>query len=169
MTRAGIFGISLSGKTTLAKRISKQYFDQCGRKSLVLDPHEEAYGQHALVYSDEEKFWEIVWNSKDHLVIVDEAAAMIRRERELVPVFTRLRHLGHKLIVIGHNGADLLPVMREQFDTLYLFRQPKKAAELWADLWADDDVYQCASLGKYEYIYCQLYEKCRKFKATKPV
>jgi hypothetical protein len=167
MTRAGIFGISLSGKTTLAKQISLQYFKKNKIESLVLDPHEEVYGEHAKVFSDEELFWQAVWvEGEPKLIIVDEAAATIRRERDLVPVFTRLRHLKHKLIVVGHNGTDLLPVMRQQFDTLYLFRQPFKAAEIWADLFSNDGLLEAANLNQYEFIYCQLYNLCRKLKLT---
>src|SRR3974390_3483489 len=116
MTRGGIFGISLSGKTTLSKHISALYASRYKIPSLVLDPNSEAYGPHATVTSDEASFWETVWKNKNCLVIVDEAAETINSEKDLIPVFTRMRHLGHKLLVIGHRATNLLPIMREQFD-----------------------------------------------------
>lgn len=169
MIRGGIFGISLSGKTTLAKQISRQYAEEMQIPSIVLDPHIEVYGDHATVTADEELFWKTAWESKTPLiVIVDEAAATLRRERDLVPVFTRMRHHKHRLLVIGHNGTDLLPVMRQQFDTLYLFRQPSKAAEIWADLFSEPDLLQAGSLNQFEYLHCQLYHKPVKYKLILP-
>lgn len=164
MTRGGIFGISLSGKTTLAKKISAQYA-RIGRASLVLDPFLEDWGRHAAVTADEEKFWETVWKSRKMLVVVDECSTTIRREKELIPVFTSLRHLDHKLLVIGHHGSDLLPVMREQLDTVYLFRQNEKSAKYWVEKFADERVLESTSLSRYEYLYCRNFGTPIKFKA----
>jgi molybdopterin-guanine dinucleotide biosynthesis protein len=166
MTRGGIFGISLSGKTTLAKKISRQYATLHKMPSLVLDPFKEDYGLHATVTDDEEKFWETVWKSRKCLVIVDEASTTIRREKGLVPVFTSLRHLDHKLLVIGHHGADLLPVMREQLDTVYLFRQNEKSVKYWVEKFADERVLTSATLAQYEYLFCRNFAEPKKYKAV---
>ena len=168
MTRGGIFGISLSGKTTLAKNISRQYATRFNVPSLILDPHLETWGDHATVTDDEEKFWETVWKNRNCLVIVDEAAATIRRERELIPVFTRLRHLGHKLLVIGHDGSDLLPVMRQQLDTLYLFRQDDDSVKWWIKKFADPRVAAARELRQYEYLYCEMFKEPKKFQSPPP-
>ena len=165
MIRGGIFGISLSGKTTLAKHLSAGYFHKGNLNSLVLDPHEENYGEHAEVLGieNEDLFWQKVWEAEQpYLVIVDEASATLRREREMVPVFTRLRHKKHRLLVLGHKSTDLLPVMREQLDTLYLFRQSATSADEWADLFGEKELISCSNLSQYEYIFCQLYGKPKK-------
>lgn len=166
MKRAGIFGPSMSGKTTLAKALSRQYWLSHKVKSLVLDPHLEAWGDQAIVTAEEERFWQIVWASRNCIVIVEEAAATINRERELVPVFTRLRHNDHRLIVVGHSGADLLPVMRQQIDTLYLFRQPGSAAKIWAETFAEPKLFQSTELKQYEFLHCQLFQEPRKLRLT---
>ncbi len=168
MTRGGIFGISLSGKTTLAKAISRQYAKGAKIPSLVLDPHLEVWGNHANVTDDEDSFWETVWRQRNCLVIVDEAAATIRRERELIPVFTRLRHLNHKLLVIGHDGSDLLPVMRQQLDTVYLFRQDEDSVKWWCKKFADKRVEAAKTLKQYEYLYCEMFREPKKFNSPKP-
>lgn len=164
MMSAGIFGPKLSGKTTLAKYVSKQYWTKHKMRSLVLDINNEQWGDHAWVVDDNDKFWEAVWKTSDSLVIVDEASSTIKRDQTLIPVFTRLRHLRHKLIVIGHNGMNLLPIMREQFDTLYLFRQPEKAAKIWADTFTQTELTDAVQLQQHEFLHTQLFGKPRKMK-----
>src|SRR5260221_2064355 len=157
MVSGGIFGPKLSGKTTLAIALSKEYWRKSKMRSLVLDPHCEGWGEQAYVTTNEDEFWPNVWKTTNSLVIVEEAAATIRRERDLVPVFTRLRHNHHKLLIIGHSGMDLLPVMRQQLDTLYLFRQPVSAAKVWAETFTQDGLLQAVSLQQFEFLYTVLY------------
>lgn len=168
MKSSGIFGPKLSGKTTLAKAISREYWVKGKKRSLVLDPHQEVWGDQAMVFTDEAVFWENVWKTQDSVIIVEEAAATIRREKNLIPVFTRMRHNGHDLIVIGHSGMDLLPVMRQQIDTIYLFRQPKSAATVWAECMTEDGLLDSVNLNQYEFIFHQLYSKPQKMKLKKP-
>lgn len=163
MESAGIFGPKLSGKTTLAKELSRQYWARTRRRSLVLDPNLEDWGPQAWVTGDEEKFWAVVWREKSptvfqdkikpSLVIVEEAAETINRDKGLTNVFTRLRHLNHKLIVIGHSGENLLPIMRQQLDTLYLFRQSPDDAERWARSMTQEGFLDAAELEQYEFLF----------------
>lgn len=167
MQSGGIFGPKLSGKTTLAKHISRKYWQQYRIRSVVLDPNLEQWGAQAAVTADERKFWdEWVWKHNNLLVIVDESTETIARNKELIPVFTRLRHLHHKLLVIGHHGMNLLPIMREQLDTLYLFRQGKKAAQMWAEDFGQDELQLASQLNQYEVIYTTTYGKPRRFKVS---
>lgn len=159
MESAGIFGPKLSGKTTLAKELSRQYWAKAHRRSLILDINMEKWGDHAWVTNDEEKFWKVVWHepafgrAKPSLVIVDEATETINRDKKLTRVFTRLRHLDHKLIVIGHDGVNLLRLMREQLDTLYLFRSSPKAADMWAESMTQEGFLDAVNLQQYEFLY----------------
>jgi hypothetical protein len=164
MQNGGIFGTTLSGKTTLAKTLTAQIWQRQKMRSLVLDPFGEDWGQHALVFTDEEKFWKTVWNSQNCLVVVDESGATINRNRDLKPVFTRLRHLGHKLLVSGHSSADLLPVMRQSLDTLFLFRHSEKSAAVWADVFTDKTILTCSELKQFEFLRCRLYKTPAKMK-----
>jgi hypothetical protein len=165
MESGGIFGPKLSGKTTLAKEISRQYWERSKRRSLVLDINLETWGPHAWVTDDEEQFLRAVCQQpipglggisnrgKPSLIIVDEATETINRDKTLVRVFTRLRHLHHKLLVIGHDGTNLLRIMREQIDTLYLFRSSPKAAEMWADSMTQQGFLEAENLDQYEFLY----------------
>lgn len=168
MYSAGIFGPKLSGKTTLAKYLSRQYWQRHKIRSLVLDINSEQWGEQAWTTEDNDKFWDAVWKTSDSLVIVDEASSTIKRDQTLIPVFTRLRHLRHKLIVIGHNGMNLLPIMREQFDTLYLFRQPEKAAKVWAETFTQTELLEAVQLNQHEFLQTELFGKPRKFKLPPP-
>lgn len=167
MINAGIFGPKLSGKTTLAKALSRQYFIQQHLKTIVLDINEDEWGGHAVSTSDEQKFWKLVWESKKCLIIVDEAAATIRRERTLIPVFTRLRHNNHLLITIGHSGMDLLPIMRQQLDTLFLFRQPISSAKVWAEVFTENGLLESVNLSQFEFIRHELYGHPKRQKLAK--
>ena len=164
MINGGIFGPKLSGKTTLAVQLSRVYWRQQSLRSLVLDPHKEAWGAQAWVTAEESEFWPVVWRAKSCLIVVEEAAATIRRERDLIPVFTRLRHCQHRLLVVGHSGMDLLPTMRQQIDTLYLFRQPGSAAKVWAENFADDGLLAAATLEQYEFIRKESYRPAARMR-----
>lgn len=160
MDNGGIFGPKLSGKSTLAHQLSHEYFQKHKMQSLVLDPHSDdwhLWGAHSIVTDDEDKFWEMVWKSQSCIVFVEEAASTINRDKELIQVFTRLRHNGHKLVVIGHSGMNLLPVMREQIDTIYLFRQPPSSCKVWAEVLCNRELLKAETLNQYEFIYYRIY------------
>jgi hypothetical protein len=159
MESAGIMGPKLSGKSTLAMAISREYWRKHKMRSLVLDPNLDDWGKQAWVTNDEEKFWRSVWSTTYCLVIVDEAGETINRDKELISVFTRLRHLHHKLIVVGHSGVNLLPIMRQQLDTLYLFRQSRKSAAMWAEDMTQAGFIEAEGLDQFVFLYGE------KFKA----
>lgn len=167
----GIFGPGLCGKTTVAKAVSRVMFTKHGYRSLARDSVGTDFGEHCLTFSDELKFWQTVWASERCFVMVDEASETIGRDKELLPLFTRIRHNGHKLCVMGHSAADLLPTMRRQFHALYIFQQTEKAAELlYEDCTLDKGILACEKLGEYEFLYWEKgkpIEK-RKLKPTFP-
>lgn len=168
MENAGIFGPSKSGKTTLAKAISAEFWRTKKIKSLVLDPHLENWGEHAIVLNDEGKFWQAVWASKYCLVIVEEATKTIARNKDLSNVFTAIRHNYHDLLVVGHNGSSLLPIMRQQLEKLYLFLQSEKAAKIWIEETACPQLIQATTLNQYEFIYYKRFSPVRRLKLPPP-
>jgi hypothetical protein len=144
LKRFGIFGASESGKTTLAKKISAHFWAAEKRPSVVLDPVAQGnWGAHTKVFNSDEKFWRYIdlenalppgKSPKNCLVIVDDSSVTINRDNELNGVFTVMRHKGHKLLVIGHSGQNLLPQMRQQLQRVFLFQQTIKSVEIWRDL-----------------------------------
>lgn len=153
LERIGVFGPTESGKTTLAKAIVENRYRKAGIKSLVLDPHLESWPASATVYADELEFWSNVWNTEGRMIVVDEASSTVARDKSLIPAFTKIRHKLHHLMVIGHNGTDLLPVMRDSLTQIFLFRQSKKAAAMWVEVFACEDLMKCTTLDRYQFLY----------------
>lgn len=160
MINGGIFGPKMSGKTTLAKALSLEYWRQRRMASYVLDPWKSDWGKHAWVVNNEDYFWKTIWTVTDGLVIVDDGSSTIARDESLLPVFTMLRHQRHKLLVIGHNGVNLLPGMREELDTLYLFRQTKGAAKIWYENFSDEEIFKATKLPQYRFLHCKSFGGC---------
>lgn len=166
--RFGIFGASESGKSTLAKKISAVIFQKENRRSLVLDPlSRDNWGSHATVYTDEKKFWDDIFKLKNNLVIVDDASKTINRDRELSPVFTALRHNGHKLLVVGHDSGNLLPEMRAQLQRVFLFLQNQDSIDNWEVIFPGHDLSPAKKLGQYEFLTVANYQPLERFKLSK--
>lgn len=162
MIVGGIFGPKKSGKTTLGRYLAEQYWMQEDRRALVLDPNHSDWGSYCWQAPNEEIFWAKVWATKNALIICDDAASSINRNADLIDVFTRINHNGHKLLVIGHNGTNLLPVMREQMDTLYLFRATPTAATKWYEIFSYEEVLKASELKQYEFLFIRSYMPVEK-------
>lgn len=166
MNIGGIFGPKLSGKTTLAKHIVASYWRNYRIRALVLDINGEEWDKSAWVTCHEALFWKTVWAHKGYLVIVDESSSTIKRDKDLIPAFTRIRHCKHKFVVIGHSGCDLLPVMRQSIDVLYLFRQSEPAAKIWVLTMAEKQLFLATQLSRYEFLTHEMYGPTKKMKLT---
>lgn len=163
----GIFGPGLSGKTTLAKMLSRQYW-LSGIKSIVLDPVGDNWGPQAFATADPQKFLAMISAERQCAVFIDESSETIDRDKTKTPLFTRIRHNGHRMHVIGHDGMSLLPVMRQQLQTLFLFRQDRKPLKVWAELLSEPQILQAAELDQYEFLWCRLYERPVRMKLPNP-
>lgn len=160
-----ILGPGLSGKTTLAKQLSRNYWKSHGIKSLVLDPNKEDWGPQAWMTDDQDKFWDMVWNRETGCALFcDEGNETISRNSDKTPLFTRVRHRDHRMHIIGHSGGAMLPIQRDQIHTLFLFRQSKSGAELWAEKFTDERIMESMNLNQYEFLFCQLYKTPKKLR-----
>jgi hypothetical protein len=155
----GIFGQSESGKTTLAQALSIGFWERLQIKTLVLVVQEHelpswAKLRHATTYLSEKQFWRAVWDQTGKVVIIEDAVLSVDRKKDLRPVFTTLRHNEHRTIVVGHHGSELLPLMRQNIQELYLFRQPDDVAKDWAHDMVDEGLREASTLDQYEYLHC---------------
>src|ERR1035437_4953489 len=165
MIVGGIFGPKKSGKTTLAHHLGNEYWQQEGRRCLVNDPNfTDKWGANFWVAPNEDEFWIAAWSTKNCLLICDDAGKTIDRDDALTDVFTRINHNGHKLLVVGHNGVNLNPTMREQMDVLYLFRTTPTASKKWYEIFGNDELKDAHHLGRYEFYYARQYEGVQKLK-----
>jgi GTPase SAR1 family protein len=175
MIVGGIFGPKKSGKTTLACHLAREYWNAENRRTLVNDPNgTDTWGPHCwlpetviegrriLDQEREERFWEAVWATHNCLIICDDAGKTINRNSELNDVFTRINHNGHKLLVVGHGGTNLNPLMRQQMDVLYLFRTTPKESEKWFEVFGDEQLKQAHKLQQYEFLYVRQYQETQR-------
>lgn len=178
MDEIGVFGPTKCGKTTLVKALCREFHKQQGLKTVALDPWrdkpgEPPWGPHATVFRPDvnngaQMFWETVWQSQRCVIVVDETTTTIARDKEKESLFTAIRHNHHKLIVIGHNGRSLTPTMRQQLDGLFLFLQSPKAAQVWVEETACQELIQATTLGKYEFLRYERFQPVRKLKLAGP-
>lgn len=151
----GIFGPGLCGKSTVGSALSRQAWRH-GRASLICDPMQYDWGLQALVFTAvNEKFLRVFWTRRNLAVFIDEATLTIKRDVGLIDLFTRGRHQGHQLYVMGHRAVNLLPIMRDQFGTLFLFRCSPSDAKIWAEDWGEPRIYEATGLPKYEFILAE--------------
>jgi hypothetical protein len=160
--RIGIFGETECGKTTLAKSLARGFYDLWKIPSLVLDPwcddpEEEPWGRHAKATSNVVKFKKWVAKREGCLVIVDDTSATIQRDKEFIPFFTCIRHQHHHLMVMGHDGTDLLPVMRRSINELYLFQQTVDSVKQWRASQPSMLGIEVSAtpLEEYEFVFCR--------------
>lgn len=160
----GIFGRRLSGKTTRAVQICAGSREIEGRYGVVLDPkmRQHNWGEHCYVTYDRAK-WLAKWQHpqcRNCNIVWEEQATTNKRAADLVDVFTaKAGEHGHRLIVTGHSGSSMLPVMREQLTELILFRQSKREGEMWAEQFADERiaVMACAlDFDRREYLHVRI-------------
>lgn len=172
MIVGGIFGPKKSGKTTLGRSLSVQYWNLEDRPSLVFDPNFDAWPSNCWLPEIgsgdmdeiEGRFWDNVWRTENHLIICDDAAKTINRNPSLNDIFTRINHNGHKLLIIGHSGTNLLPLHRQQMDVVYLFRSTQEAGKWWYDVFGDPVVLSCNKLERYEFLHIEQYKKTERKK-----
>jgi hypothetical protein len=171
MINSGIFGMIQSGKTTLARKIAWHFWRQNGQRSIYYDPkHDPArnwWPECGTVFYDETDFWNATAKEQNLVVVVDEAAVSISRNRDLMWVFTMMNGRRHRLIVVGHSGSDLLPGMRQQLGYLFLFRQSIEAADMWQRDFADPGIMAATSLNQFEFLMAARFKAAQKFQLTK--
>lgn len=172
-----IAGMIRSGKTTLARKLIWHYWKSKQQRAIVLDPKGEWWPSCAEIFrlnvNDFEgnkeicrKFWETVWANQNCVIVADEAAVTIARERDLMPAFTMMNRNSHRFIFICHSGADLLPGMRGQIDHLFLFLQSPEGMDVWRDQFADERLREAIRLEKYQCLLARRFKPAEKILLT---
>jgi hypothetical protein len=136
-------------------------------RSLVFSPMDPGgWGKQAKVFQDEVFFWKAVRATRDCLIIPDDASVTIRRDADLVDIFTVMRHQHHKLLVVGHTASDLLPSMRKQIDTIFLFWQDEEEAEKWEKLFPRSHLGFAFKLDRHEFLRHKRFADTERNKLT---
>jgi hypothetical protein len=104
--------------------------------------------------ADENNFKTAVWKKRGCVVIIEDSSETIQKDKEFSPFFTCIRHQGHHLICIGHDGTDLTRSMRRNFNELFLFNQTRDSVEIWeASQPSMKGLVKSVGLKQFEFIH----------------
>jgi len=161
-----IFGPTGCGKTTLGHALAGAYV-RAGRANLVCDPIGGKWPSAAWQTADCSALLAKAQASKRCMLWIEEASLSIQRDRSLSWFFTTARHHGHVTHVIGQDGSSLLPAMRQQISTLYLFRCHPDLAEIWARQFCEPEIAAVApTLQRFEFLCVRSFERPRVCKLS---
>ena len=154
MAHVLITGMTMSGKTTLARELARQYQAQ-GVPVIVLDPIRDVQWTKCADYvtDDSADFMGAVMASQSCAVMVDEAGEAVGQyAREMFALATRARHLGHRSHFITQRPAQINPTVRDQCSRLYMFALNADASKLLSRDWNSPAILKGPELDQGEYI-----------------
>lgn len=134
-------GVTLSGKTTLARMVARGLCD-AGQRVVVYDPMgtETAgggWGKGAIIYSDLEPFMDFLYSEdgKNAHVFIDEAHHVFSHEqKENFWLLTQGRHYGLTLHLMTQRPKKVHPDVRTNCAVCFMFRLANMdATEIGAD------------------------------------
>lgn len=150
---AGIYGITESGKTTLAKIFCQRYHEK-GIETIVVDPLRS-------------RGWAV---DPDNLYATATPAQQYARETQYCAIFidegpeelgqwdkanhwfaTQSRHWGHNCYFIAQRANDIAKTVRSQCRKLYLFRTDYKDAREHARRWMQPKLERATKLPQFHF------------------
>ena len=151
MSHQLIFGMTESGKTTLAKRLAAEYKSK-GIGVLVLDPLHDPDWQADFKTDSPEVFLNVFWKSRRCAAFIDEAGDCVGQYDDLmIRTATRGRHWGHSCHYISQRGALLARTVRDQCGGLFLFCTALDDCKLYAKEWNSEELLEGSKLSKGEF------------------
>lgn len=162
MAHVSIFGMTESGKTTLAKKLAAEYKAR-GIQVIVLDPLHDPGWPSDFRTADKNEFMTVVKASRQCAVFIDESGKFVGRyETEMEWLGTMARHWGHNSHFISQRAQMVNPTVRGQCGFLALFNVSKTDAKILADEWNRDDLQKANSLQQGEYFWCPRFGELEK-------
>lgn len=156
MSHVLIFGMTESGKTTLAKRLAARWREN-GSCIIILDSLNDPgweCGTQDFQTSDPDEFIAVFWASRRCAVFIDEAGDAVGRYNTVMQrTATRGRHWGHSVHFISQRGVQISPTVRDQCSDIYLLTSSLKDGKVHADEWNQPTLAQCNALGKGNYFH----------------
>lgn len=151
MAHVLIAGMTLSGKTTLAKRLCQVYRSH-GIRTLVLDPILDPQWGADFITADQEHFLEVFWSNTECMAFLDEGGESVGRyDLAMQRTATRGRHRGHVCHYIVQDATQIAPIIRAQCTRLYLFCSPYESGARLARDWNRPQLLECSDLSVGEY------------------
>jgi len=149
-----IFGMTESGKTSLAKQMAAEY-RAAGISVLVLDPLSDPDWSADYITSDPVDFSRTFWDSQRCAVFIDEAGDAVGRYDEVMArTATRGRHWGHNCHYITQRGMQLAVTVRDQCSHLFLFTTALNDSKTHANEWNQPELVNASTLAQGQYYHC---------------
>jgi len=164
MAHCLIAGRCESGKSTLARRLAREYAER-GIQSLALDPIGDPKWKEVSAFctSDSSQFMEVAGASRSCALFVDESGEVIGRyNSEMFALATRFRHYGHRVHFLTQRPAQLSPTVRDQCSTMYLFACSMKDAKILSDEWGRQEIADAHKLNQGEFFFLPRFGDCAR-------
>ena len=163
MPHSLIIGMTESGKTTLAKKMSLHY-RQRGIHTIVLDPMYDPNWQASFQTANPHKFLEIVKKSSNCAIFIDESGDIVGRyDEEMHWLATKARHWGHNSHFISQRAKQISKTVRDQCSFLFAFNMSYDDSKELANEFNKEILKTCNILNKGEYYVVPRYGEVKKF------
>jgi len=162
MPHSFISASSMSGKTTLCQEIAKAYRNQ-GFGIIVYDPMDDPDWICDRKFTDFEAFLDCAYKATRCVLFIEEVGTVIGQwpKPRVEWLGTRARHWGHRSFFIGQTPVQISLTMREQCETLFLFKCIKDRAKKWSEEYIDEELMQATKLQQYEFIQKTRFKPCK--------
>lgn len=153
MSHCLIFGMTESGKTTLAKRLARRYkYHEV--PVLVLDSLNDPEWCADFQTTNPDEFLEVFWASRRCIAFIDEAGDAVGKYNTVMQrTATRGRHWGHSVHYISQRGVQLAPTVRDQCSHIFLLTSSGEDGKVHAREWNAPILASCNQLRKGEYFH----------------
>lgn len=176
MPHSKIIGMTESGKTTLAKQLSKEY-QQRKIPVIVLDPlgdpgwSDNPDSEYFYQTDNKAVFLSAVRASRSCAVFIDEAGESVGQyDREMYWLATRGRHYGHNCHFLAQRAQQIAKTVRDQCGRLYLFNCSLDDAKTLANEWNKPELKEAYTLKQGEFFAVSRFGSVVKLSAFgKPV
>ena len=154
MAHCLIIGQTLSGKSSLSKRLAARYKAN-GVGVLVFDPVGDPEWSADYKTHKWADFWDAYKNSRRCAIFVDEARIpQVEAPHQIDEIATRGRHRGHRAHFIVQRTKMLAPTPRNQCSELFIFSTGRDDAKELGAEWNEPTLHDVApNLRVGEYIH----------------
>ena len=155
MTHICIYGQTLSGKSTLAKKLATEYKNQ-GIGVLVFDPVNDNSWTCDFKTNNFKEFLEYYWKSESCMVFIDEAGDVCGQySDDAIRTATKGRHRGHLNHYISQRARLISPTIRDQCSRMFLFNSGYKDCQTHAEEWNAPELKDGTALKQGEFFHVE--------------
>lgn len=154
-----IYGTTLSGKSTLARKIAAEYAKKKHLQILVYDPTDsDEWPESSWVLTNEHDYLhalaELIKDKHKIVTFHDEADTLFSQsQKENFWIYSRGRHFGLKCFLITQRPYMVSPTVRSMCSDAYIFRLSESDAKTVAGDHALAEIQEAVSLPQGHYYH----------------